>query len=480
MTARSRCAAALATVGLVGALAAALGAPVRATYGARTAADEPQYLLTALSLGTDGNLDIADELAAEDWRAFHEASLPEQTRPLPGGRRVSPHDPLLPLVLAAPMALGGWLAAKLALALVAGLTAAATCWLAVRGVAVPLRVAAPVTALFAASVPLAPYGSQVYPELPAALAVVVAVGALLGPLRTLGLGALAAAVVALPWLATKYVPVAVALALLGLVRAPRRRAVGLAVVLAVAGVGFLAAHQVLYGGWTPYAAGDHFVERGEFSAVGFTPNLLGRSRRLVGLLVDGDFGLAAWQPAWLVAVPAVAALARRRPAGWQVLLAPLAAGWLTASFVALTMHGWWFPGRQVVVVAPLAVVAVAWLAARRRVVLAATVTLGVWGVWSYAWLLADGLSGRIAWIVDFAATRDPLYRVWSSVLPDYLRPGTRMWLLHAVWVVAAGAGVAWGWRLERSRAPGAPAYHGRVMRALVPFRLLAATVGRRR
>ena len=115
----------------------------------------------------------------------------------------------------------------------------------------------------------------------------------------------------------------------------------------------------------PYAAGDHFVG-GELSVVGTEPDYLGRSRQLLGLLVDRGFGLAAWQPAWLLAVPAVAALARRRPPGWGALALPLAAGWLVATFVALTMQGWWFAGRQVVVVLPLAALAVAWWTGRDR------------------------------------------------------------------------------------------------------------------
>ena len=34
----------------------------RATYGAKISVDEPQYLLSALSLIEDGDLDISDEL----------------------------------------------------------------------------------------------------------------------------------------------------------------------------------------------------------------------------------------------------------------------------------------------------------------------------------------------------------------------------------------------------------------------------------
>src|SRR6266511_2318343 len=295
---------AVAAVGLLAFLGAAAGIGVPATHGARTTADEPQYLLTAISLATDRDLDIADELAAGRWRAFHAPPLPEQTEPLASGRRLSPHDPLLPLLLAAPVAAGGWAGAKLAMA----------------------------------------------------------------------------------------------------------------AALAAAGVAFVVLHRWWYGGWTPYATGDHFVA-GELSAVGSDPDYLGRSRRLLGLATDRGFGLAGWQPAFLLAVPALATLARRRPAGWAAVALPLAAGWLVATFLALTMHGWWFPGRQVVVVLPLAVLAVAcWAGAGRRrrkefahhqdhgtpegdqagrhgdarAPFAVAVGGGV-GVVAYAWLVADGL-----------------------------------------------------------------------------------------
>ncbi|MGH3649424.1 MAG: hypothetical protein ACRDU9_01845, partial [Acidimicrobiia bacterium] len=66
-------------LGVVVTLLTAAGIGVRATHGAQTTADEPQYLLSALSLWEDGDLDIGDELAEERYRTFHEADLPEQT-----------------------------------------------------------------------------------------------------------------------------------------------------------------------------------------------------------------------------------------------------------------------------------------------------------------------------------------------------------------------------------------------------------------
>ncbi len=460
---------------LAAALAAAAGTGVAATRGAQTTADEPQYLLSALSVAEDGNLDIADELAAQRWRAFHAAPLPEQTRPLPGAtpgavRRVSPHDPLLPLLLAGPVAVGGWVGAKLALATMGGALAGLLVWTAVTRFGVAPRVAALVVGVFAVSAPLAVYATQVYPEVPAALAVTAGVAALTGTLRRGGRWALAAAVVALPWLAVKYVPVAAALAAVGAVRllrrGDRRPVLGLALALLAAGAVYAAVHLAVYTGVTPYAAGDHFVG-GEFTAVGSTPSYLGRSRRLLGLLVDRGFGLAGWQPAWLLAVPAVAIVARRGPHR-AALLAPLAAGWLTATFVALTMHGFWFPGRQVVVVLPLVVLAVAVAADRHPVLRPLVAVLGAAGLWSYAWLVAEGLGGRITWVVDFFTVGDPWYGAWARLLPDYLRTTAATELRQAGWLLAVAAGAVCGWRA--AGAAGDRCRRQRGARAAVPVR----------
>ena len=65
--------------------AAGLGAGVRSTYGGPAAVDEPQYLLSALSLYEDHDLDIADELAERRYLAFHDADLPVQTAVRPDG-----------------------------------------------------------------------------------------------------------------------------------------------------------------------------------------------------------------------------------------------------------------------------------------------------------------------------------------------------------------------------------------------------------
>lgn len=443
----------MAVVGLVVALASAAGIPARAAVGAQVAADEPQYLLTAGALYHRHDLDIGPDLRAETYRAYHRVDLPQQTAELPGGQRLSPHDPLLPLVLAVPFGLGGWVGAKLALSAMAGALAALLVWTAVVRLRVPLGPAATVVAGFGLVPPLLSYGSLVYPELPAALAVAVAVAGLTGPPGRRTTAAWVVGVACLPWLAVKYAPVAGALALVGLVPLVRDRRhrpllVGALGVLVAAGVAFAAVHQAVYGGWTVYAAGNHFAD-GELTVMGDHPSYAGRANRLTGLLTDRDFGLLAWAPAYLAAVPAVAALARRRPSGWLALALPLAAGWLNATFVALTMHGWWWPGRQVVVVLPLAVLAVAWwlgtVVSWRRArpwFLAAT----AFGLLAWAWLQVEVARGTHVVVFDFARTANPLSRAWRVVLPDLRVVGPADVARHVVWAALLAIGAALAWR----------------------------------
>ncbi len=440
-----------ATVAVV---AAALGIPGRATYGMRTSGDEPHYLVTAISLAEDGDLDVSDEVADDRYRPFHERGLKPQAERRSNGALVEPHDPLLPAVVALPMHWGGFRAAKATLALMAGALAALLVWTMVRRFDVRVGAALVTSTVFTAAAPLAVYGHQVYPELPAALAVTAAVAALTGRLGRGGAVVLGATVVALPWLAVKYVPVAAALAVIGLAilwrRGDRRMTTVLAGTFGLAGVAYVLAHLAWYDGLTVYASGRFFQDNGgQVSVVGTAPNHLGRSRRLVGLLVDRGFGLAAWQPAWLLAAPALGALVRRRPRGWLSVVGPWGAGWLTATFVAATMHGWWFAGRQTVVVLPLLAIAVGWWVGASRLRLGALAVAGSLGVASYGWLAVEAAAVELTWIVDFASTSNPWYRLWRTALPDYLHPGTAMWALHVGWTVALILFAWWGWRSGR-------------------------------
>lgn len=454
---------------LVGFVIALAGIPARATYGAQVSGDEPYYLLTALSLANDADLDIANQLAAGAYRPFHEVDINPQTVPLDRtGREVSPHDPLLAVLLAGPMALGGWVVAKIALAGVAAATAGATVWFAVHRMTVPPAVAGPVVVAGFAGLPLAGYGTQVYPEMPAALTVVAGVSAVTAPrLSWTSLAGTLAAIVALPWWSVKYVPVAAVLGAVLLWRARRRRtqAAVVAGVAVMAAVSYLAAHQWIYGGWTAYASGDHFVDTGEFSVMGTSVDLTGRARRLTGLLFDRQFGLVIWAPVWILLPPALARAVRRRPSlATSVSLGVIAAGWLNASFIALTMHGWWLPGRQLVVVLPVALAMVAgWVADGDTRRLALVGALGGVGVLNWLWLAVEASTGRRTLIVDFSETAAPAVRLLAPLFPDGMRHATLDTALLIGWTMTLLA-LYWPPR----RGPG-----GRIVRALPGARLVS-------
>ncbi|MEM7274228.1 MAG: hypothetical protein AAF547_14185 [Actinomycetota bacterium] len=435
-----------------------VGLDARATYGARVSADEPQYLMTALSLAEDFDLDVSDEIEEELYLPFHEIGLNTQTIDLDDdGQRISPHDPLLPLVLAPAMGLGGWAAAKAMLAAIAGLTAVATAWVAVRRFGITVGTATVGTIALFANPPLTAYATQVYPEMPAALATIIGLGAVLGIQRNPGDGdgripvgpvvVAVLAIIALPWLSVKYVPVAGVIGLgllLRLDRIERRAAVRTTAVLAVSGALYLLLHQRIYGGWTVYAAGDHFVD-GEFLVVGSNPDYFGRSRRLAGLLIGRFFGLAPWAPVYLLLPAAVGAFARR---GREVILAlaVLATGWGVATWIALTMHGWWWPGRQVVVVLPVAVIAMLALVDGRPRRLIAAGALSLLGVVNWWWLAWEASTDRRTIIVDFFETEALPYRILSPIFPDHANYDVIDVVVTVVWTVAILATVVAGWR----------------------------------
>ncbi|MGH3979278.1 MAG: hypothetical protein ACRDRZ_09800, partial [Pseudonocardiaceae bacterium] len=136
-----------------------------------------------------------------------------------------------------------------------------------------------------------------------------------------------------------------------------------------------------------------------------------------------------------------------------VLALPLAAGWLVATFVALTMHGFWWPGRQVVVVLPLALLVVlCWLARAGTGWRVAAALLGTAGAVSYGWLLADGYTGTITWVSRFAEVGAPTHQLLRPLLPDYR---DEFWPAHLAWIAALGLLAALAWHHTRSRnAPG--------------------------
>ncbi len=447
----------LLIVGLVAFGVSLLAIDARSTYGARVSSDEPQYLLTAMSLWEDLDLDISDELETERYRVFHEVGLNQQTFELnDAGQQLSPHDPLLPLVLAIPYGIGGWAGAKVMLSAIVGLTAALTLHVAVRRFGTAPGAATWIIGAFFTAPPLTSYGTQVFPASAAALALMVAFWAATHPSRSHRWDVIAVlAIVALPWLSVKYVPHAavVGLGLAWKHRAVRARLVGLGSAFAFAGVTYLLLHQGIYGGWTVYSSADHFMEGSEFDVVGRRPRLGPRSRRLVGLIIDTQFGIGAWTPSFLAMPAAMAAVGRvRRDAPIVLAGGIVLVGWAVATWVALTMHGWWWPGRQITPVLPFVVIAITlWVGDRARhlAVVLATTPLGTATWLILAW---EASTDRRALIVDFYEVRSPWYQALAAVLPDHQRLNVTDSVLTFVWMGVLGASAVVAWRGARRRS----------------------------
>ena len=274
-------------LGAVFALLYQLGAPIRASYGARVNVDEPFYLLTTVSLLFDGDLDLRNDYELRRYRAFfdHEQELWTQSGPGPEGRVLSPHNVGLSVLILPAYALGGVDGVKAFLAVIGGVTVALTALVAQRATGSE-RTSLIAAALIGSTAPVFVYSTQIYPEMPAAALLAACVWLLLAPkpgVRTAVL--LAIGLSALAWLGSKYVIVGGVVALLALVRlqpSARWWLVGLAVPSAA---GYAVFHLLTYGGLTPYAVNLIYAGTDTVELVALHFEVWNRLYRLVALWV---------------------------------------------------------------------------------------------------------------------------------------------------------------------------------------------------
>ena len=177
---------------------------------------------------------------------------------------------------------------------------------------------------------------------------------------------------------------------------------------------------------------------GEFEVFGRSPNIPARTRRLSGLLFDEQFGLIPWTPAFFALVPSVALLLRNRVKNSLDLVCCICVGWGVATWVALTMHGWWWPGRQLVVVLPAAFIAMAILAEKSKIWKWFIFVGGFSGITAWLWIAFEATTDRRTLVVDFHETSYPVYKAISAISPDFTDFDQRAVLLHAAWLTTLG------------------------------------------
>jgi hypothetical protein len=324
--------------------------------------DEPFYVMTAISIARDHDLDESNNYANQDYDEFYPADpLPRGWQGWPSFPRVLPPHPAhsslpglhtkhglgLSLLIALPFAAGGRLGALLVVVACA-MALAGQMYLLARETRAPPALAAAVALALAVSMPILPYATLLFPEVPAALLLLYAVRRLSADSNaTAQFVAAGAAIGFLPWLHQRFGPTALMLALVFLVRwvgrAPwRQLAAGLAPV-AVGGLAIVLYNEWLYGQFTQSTA-DH---------AGFS-NASGTLNGGFGLLLDAQWGLWIVAPLLLLALAALPWWLETSPRAALTALAAVAPYLLVVAAYNVWWGEWGPPARYLVPVVPLA------------------------------------------------------------------------------------------------------------------------------
>jgi len=409
-----------------------------ASRSAAITGDEPFYLATTQSLIDDRNFDLREQYERESYRSFfdHPDGLWRQSRAEAGERLVSPHEPGFSVILIPGFAVAGVLGAQIEVLLLAAATFALAFVLAAKESG-RTRMPWLLTAAVGLSAPAFVYSTEIYPEVPAAFVLVLALFALRarpGIGRSL---AVAAALSALAWFGLKYVPIAGVVAIAFAAQSGRRERVWFGSALALSGAAFVWGHFALFGSLTPYAGNSVYQGASTASVVDSHFGFTERAYRLWGLFVDRRFGIGHWAPLTLLVLPALPLLARTRFG--SLVAALIGTQVLVATFLAVTMMGWWFPGRQLVVVFPLFPIALGALVAALPSRLApAWWALGGWTLAITAAVATAGHRGAVRVAVDQFGLESPVFRFVSGIFPDYRQWSAETQLLNLAWVLTLG------------------------------------------
>lgn len=441
--------------------------------------DEPHYLVIAQSLWRDGDFKIENNHARGDYREYFPNELEPHYLTRGADQEIySIHPVGLPVLMAPVYGVGGYPAVVLMLILM-GATAAAIAWWWTMGAVGTAGAATFAWAAIAGSAPFLFNTFTVYPEIAAALAVMIA---LVTSVRTnpahAGIGrwlAVGIACAALPWLSTKYAPMSAALVLVAVLRLKREAASLLRnpKVLAVAGpyalslIGWFAFFYAIWGIPLPMAPYGALVQTSPLNLVFGAP----------GLFFDQEYGLLAFAPVYVLAATGLYQMWRSGgESKRQAIEIVVIFGALVATVGAFRI--WW--GGTSAPARPLASgllllslpIATAFRSAPAGSARRAGQHLLLWisvGIGLTLALAQDGLlinNGRdgTSSLLEYWS---PRWELWT-LAPTFIVHAPPIAWLHTLWWLAVAAGAGWFLARPRTARPG-PA-------ALIALTTLAAAL----
>lgn len=378
--------------------------------------DEPHYLLDGLSIAQDFDLDVGDEYGSPEdiSEVYVRDTIDTNTHARtfrPGGPLRSLHSPLLPAIVAPVLATGArWLGVRIVLGLLTALSVPIL--LSILDILGGRRRRHAALALLAAAcLPFVCYSTQIFPDAPAGLFVLVGIRACIGgPHHRRWLVGGVAAAMALPWLQARYVPLSLGItAALLLVEArpwelpgrptsdwkPRlKAAVGVGTPVLLSLLALLAYDAHMYGQASFTAAYQGFeAPNSEFSI----RNLYLYS---FGDLFSRHYGVLVIAPVLLIGLVGLGPTLRRWPLPTLGALVVAAAYYFPTTMIGL-WSGYCPPGRYTVpLVLPL-MIPIAVLLSRQ------------------VWRWATAFLGAVSLAVALAAALGPLGSLYPDNTPQW-------------------------------------------------------------
>lgn len=304
--------------------------------------DEPHYLVITQSLLHDGDVKIENNHQRDEYRAYFNRPLkPDHLTLGVDGQIYSIHPVGLPVLAMPAFAVGGYFGVVAMLVLMAAL-AAVLLWQWAREMTGSVGAATFAWAAVALTTPYLFNSFTVYPEIPGALAVMVVVSWRTDATAVWTMFVRGAAIGALPWLSTKYAPMAAAITIVALFRTRwnLRPMAALLVPIAIALAGWFAFFFWIWGTVSPSAPYG--------SSEPMTLRYLAHGGP--GLLFDQEYGAVAQAPILVIAFVGLARMLRSGGAGARRALELMFI--LGALLVTVGgFHLWWggsaSPGRPV-------------------------------------------------------------------------------------------------------------------------------------